>query len=60
VLYLVEAFGGAVPAMSLNSIFILGGFVGAIIIGAVLYIIYYDEIHDFDSKDRLDHYGGNT
>jgi hypothetical protein len=57
---LVEAFGGAVPAMSLNSIFILGGFVGAIIIGAVLYIIYYDEIHDFDSKDRLDHYGGNT
>jgi hypothetical protein len=44
----------------LTEVFIVGGIIGAIIIGAVLYCIDYDETHDFDSQHRLDRNGGNT
>lgn len=59
-LYLIDPFDGAVPSLSLDSIFIIGGLIGGIIILWVMYCIYYDETHDFDPQHRLDRNGGNT
>lgn len=45
---------------SIDTLFFFMGLVGGIIMVLVMYVIYYEDAYDFDSKHRLDRNGGNT